>query len=308
MGPPFLSQLADLRAPERRLTEAAAFLRAAWGPGGPGGAWVPAGLARAAGGAARRAGRGPSPCAPRLCAARRRRPVSPRGPRAPAGGRAGIKGGSARGGADSRARTADLGARSPARGRAGAAAPTPRTPDARDQVGDARPLCVGLAGAGAAQGPGGGGRAERIRRRRRPVHPRQGRLPGPALGWPVCRRVPALRRVPGAAGAANGVWPRRSGGARAGGGQVSPAAVGQRRVLPGAHPGSQDHGRPGPSKPSPPQGHAESSPPPPTPHPTLWRAPQLPCTVLGTQLWASCESGRSGPEEEGVTHCALMIS
>lgn len=186
--------------------------------------------------------------------------------------------------------------------------PHPRTPDARDQVGDARPLCVGLAGAGAAQGPGGGGRAERIRRRRRPVHPRQGRLPGPALGWPVCRRVPALRRVPGAAGAANGVWPRRSGGARAGGGQVSPAAVGQRRVLPGAHPGSQDHGRPGPSKPSPPQGHAESSPPPPTPHPTLWRAPQLPCTVLGTQLWASCESGRSGPEEEGVTHCALMIS
>ena len=34
----------------------------------------------------------------------------------------------------------------------------------------------------------------------------------------------------------------------------------------------------------------------------------LPDCVLGTQLWASCESGRSGPEEEGVTHCALIIS
>lgn len=167
-------------------------------------------------------------------------PKPPRGPRAPAGGRAGIKGGP-RGAA----RTAGLGPRTsalgaPPCGRAGAAAPTP-DPGRAGSGGDARPLCVGLLGGGRGPGPRGRWpcRADPAAATASPSPPGAPPRPCP-FGWPVCRRVPAPAGGSGAAGAATGVWPRAIRRGRAGGGQVSPAAVGQRRVLPGAHyPGSQ---------------------------------------------------------------------
>lgn len=111
---------------------------------------------------------------------------------------------------------------------------------------------------------------------------------------------PGAPAGPGAAGAANGVWPRRSGGARAGaGGQPGRGGPAPRPTRCTVRLPRTTAARVPPNLPLPRGTRKVLA----TSCPILpsGEAPQLPCTVLGTQLWASCESGRSGPEEEGTS-------